>query len=115
LRYKEKVLCNLRGYKRELSKYVMPLKEEDWKVVKGEYRTPKVCPWCGGPVEEMLLEVKFLDGKVRISKFPKMVCRKCGRSFMNDEQASYYEKLQEDLVQVYSIEYRKRELRMVEA
>jgi hypothetical protein len=34
---------------------------------------------------------------------------------MNDEQAAYYEKLQEDLVQVYSIEYRKRELQMVEA
>ncbi len=93
----------------------MPLKEEDWKVVKGEYRTPEACPWCGGQVEEKLLEVKFLDGKVRISKFPKMVCRKCGRSFMNDEQAAYYEKLQEDLVQVYSIEYRKRELQMVEA
>ncbi len=69
----------------------MPLKEEDWEVVKGRYRTPDVCPWCGGKIEEKLLEVKFLEGKVRVSKFPKMVCSKCGRSFMNDEQAAYYE------------------------
>ena len=78
--------------------------------MKGEYRTPDVCPWCGGKVKEKLLEVKFLDGKVRISKFPKMVCGNCGRSFMNDEQAAYYEKIQEDLVLIYSKEGRKREL-----
>ena len=92
----------------------MSLKEEDWEVVKGEYRTPEVCPWCEGEIEEKLLEVKFLDGKVIVSKFPKMVCRKCGRSFMNDEQAAYYEKLQEDFAQIYSIGYRKSELQMAE-
>ncbi|RJS80683.1 YgiT-type zinc finger protein [Methanophagales archaeon] len=94
---------------------VMSLKEEGWKVVKGAYRTPEVCPWCSGEIEEKLLEVKFLEGKVRVSKFPKMVCSKCGRSFMNDEQAAYYEKLQEDFVQIYSVETRKSELQTVEA
>jgi YgiT-type zinc finger domain-containing protein len=76
----------------------MPLKKEgDWEVVKGKYGTPVVCPWCGGEIEERLLEIFFLEGNVRVSKFPKMVCNKCGRSFLNDEQAAYYEKLQEDL------------------
>jgi len=37
----------------------MPLKEEDWEVVEGEYRTPETCPWCSGKIEEKLLEVKF--------------------------------------------------------
>ncbi len=34
---------------------------------------------------------KNLEDKVRFSKFPKMVSSKCGHSFMNDEQAAYYE------------------------
>ena len=94
----------------------MPLeKEGDWEVVKGKYGTPEVCPWCGGEIEERLLEIFFLEGNVRVSKFPKMVCNKCGRSFLNDEQAAYYEKLQEDFVQIFVNEGRKSELQTVEA
>ncbi|NQE44925.1 hypothetical protein C5S31_02720 [ANME-1 cluster archaeon GoMg2] len=39
----------------------MPLeKEGDWEVVKGKYGTPEVCPWCGGAIEERLIEISYL-------------------------------------------------------
>ncbi len=33
---------------------------------------------------------------------------------LNDEQAAGYEKLQDDLAQIYSVEFRRRELQMAE-
>lgn len=90
----------------------MSQNEDDWEVVEGDYRTPQTCPWCSGTIEEKLVEVYFLDEKVKISKFPKMVCSICGRSFLNDEQATYYEKLQDYLTQIYSVEPRKTQLQV---